>query len=170
MSSALPLFPQSASTVAQDVDNLFFFILAVSVFFAVLVSVLILFFTFKYRGKKPGDAGADIHGSLTLELLWTGIPFLIAMAIFVWGAQLFFLLEDLLLGDLAEVRDGNLFAIDPRGESRRAGEGVRIDQGDRQGDAFNNVLGSQAHHPIRLECCVIGNGCHGVRRYVNPAQ
>ena len=73
-----------------DVDALFFFILAVSVFFAVLVSVLILVFTFKFRGKNPGDAGADIHGSLTLELLWTGIPFVIAMVMFAWGAQLYF--------------------------------------------------------------------------------
>ncbi len=90
MSSALPFFPQSASAIAPDVDALFFFILAVSVFFAVLVSVLILVFTFKFRGKNPGDAGADIHGSLTLELLWTGIPFVIAMVMFAWGAQLYF--------------------------------------------------------------------------------
>jgi len=93
MSSTLPLFPPSASTVAQDVDLLFFFILAVSAFFAVLVSVLILYFTFKYRAKTPGAAGADIHGSLTLELIWTGIPFILAMVMFVWGAQLFFTLS-----------------------------------------------------------------------------
>jgi len=91
MSSTLPLFPPSASTVAGDVDALFFFILAVSAFFAVLVSVLILYFTFKFKGKH-GEAGADIHGSLTLELIWTGIPFVLAMVMFVWGAQLFFTL------------------------------------------------------------------------------
>ena len=92
MPSTLPLFPSSASTVAGDVDTLFFFILGVSAFFAVLVSVLMLYFTFKYRSKKPGAAGADIHGSLTLELIWTGIPFIIAMVMFVWGAQVFFTL------------------------------------------------------------------------------
>jgi len=92
MSSTLPLFPPSASTVAGEVDTLYFFILGVSVFFAVLVSVLILVFTFKYHRKNPGDVGADIHGSLSLELLWTGIPFILAMVMFVWGAQLFFTL------------------------------------------------------------------------------
>ena len=92
MSSTLPLFPPSASTVAGEVDTLYFFILGVSVFFAVLVSVLILAFTFKYHQKNPGDVGADIHGSLSLELLWTGIPFILAMVMFVWGAQLFFTL------------------------------------------------------------------------------
>jgi cytochrome c oxidase subunit 2 len=90
MSSSLPLFPPSASTVAQDVDLLFAFILGVSAFFAVLVTVLILVFTFKYRAKTPSAHGADIHGSLTLELIWTGIPFLLAMVMFGWGAQLFF--------------------------------------------------------------------------------
>ena len=90
MSSSLPLFPLSASTVSGEVDTLFFFILGVSAFFAILVSALMLYFTFKYRSKKAGDAGADIHGSLTLELIWTGIPFILAMVMFVWGAQLFF--------------------------------------------------------------------------------
>ena len=33
----LPLFPEAASTLAEDVDGLFFFILAVSVFFTLLV-------------------------------------------------------------------------------------------------------------------------------------
>ena len=92
MSSTLPLFPPSASTVASEVDALYLFILAVSAFFAVLVSVLVVGFAIKYRRKNPSDVGADIHGSLTLELGWTGIPFLLAMVMFVWGAQVFFTL------------------------------------------------------------------------------
>lgn len=92
MSSNLPFFPPSASTVASDVDALYFFILGVSAFFAVVVSVLVVGFAIKYRRNKPTDIGADIHGSLTLELIWTGIPFLLAMAMFVWGAQVFFTL------------------------------------------------------------------------------
>lgn len=92
MSSTLPFFPPSASTVASDVDALYFFILAVSVFFAVLVSVLVVGFAIKYRRKNPSDIGADIHGSLTLELIWTFIPFVLAMVMFVWGAQVFFTL------------------------------------------------------------------------------
>ncbi|TAK18352.1 MAG: cytochrome c oxidase subunit II [Acidobacteria bacterium] len=93
MSSTLPFFPPSASTVASDVDYLYFFILGVSAFFAVLVSVLVLVFAIKYRRNKPEDIGADIHGSLSLELLWTGIPFILAMVMFVWGAQVFFTLS-----------------------------------------------------------------------------
>jgi len=93
MSSTLPFFPQSASTVAADVDLLYFFILAVSAFFAVAVSIAVLAFAIKYRRKNRNDIGADIHGSLTLELIWTGIPFVLAMIMFVWGAQVFFTLS-----------------------------------------------------------------------------
>ncbi len=93
MSSTLPLFPPSASTVASDVDYLYFFILAVSVFFAVGVSVAVVGFAIKYRRKYPAEIGADIHGSLTLELIWTFIPFVLAMVMFVWGAQVFFTLS-----------------------------------------------------------------------------
>jgi cytochrome c oxidase subunit 2 len=92
MSSGLPFFPPSASTVASDVDALYFFILAVSAFFAVAVSIAVVAFAVKYRRNKPDDIGADIHGSLTLELIWTGVPFLLSMVMFVWGAQVFFTL------------------------------------------------------------------------------
>jgi cytochrome c oxidase subunit 2 len=34
--------------------------------------------------------GADIHGSLTLELAWTFIPFVLSMVMFGWGAKVFF--------------------------------------------------------------------------------
>ena len=37
--------------------------------------------------------GADIHGSLVLELTWTIIPFILSMVMFVWGADLFFRLS-----------------------------------------------------------------------------
>ena len=93
MSSTLPFFPPSASTVASDVDALYFFILAVSAFFAVGVSIAVVGFAIKFRRKNPADIGAGIHGSLTLELIWTGIPFVLAMVMFVWGAQVFFTLS-----------------------------------------------------------------------------
>jgi cytochrome c oxidase subunit 2 len=34
--------------------------------------------------------GADIHGSLSLELTWTFIPLVLSMVMFGWGASLFF--------------------------------------------------------------------------------
>ena len=90
MSTPFSLFPPSASTVAVEMDMLYLFITAVCAFFTVLVAALVVFFTLKYRRKNPDDVGADIHGSLSLELAWTFIPFVLSMVMFGWGASLFF--------------------------------------------------------------------------------
>ena len=85
-----PLFPPTASTVAVEMDLLYLFITAVCAFFAILVVAVIAFFTIKYRRRTPDAVGADIHGSLMLELTWTFIPFVLSMVMFGWGASLFF--------------------------------------------------------------------------------
>jgi cytochrome c oxidase subunit 2 len=90
MQIPFPLFPPSASTVSTEMDLLYLFIAAVCAFFAVLVTVLVVAFTLKYRRRTPDEVGVDIHGSLSLELLWTFIPFVLSMVMFAWGAALFF--------------------------------------------------------------------------------
>ena len=92
MAPTIPLFPEQASTVAARVDNLYFFMIAVSGFFAVVVTVMVVFFAIKYRRRHDDEVGEPIHGSLALELLWTGIPFVIAMVMFVWGSSVYFAL------------------------------------------------------------------------------
>ncbi len=86
----LPFFPEQASEQAAQVDALYFFLVAVSAFFALLIAVLILVFAFKYHRKHADEVGEAIHGSIPLELLWTFIPLGITMVMFVWGAQVFF--------------------------------------------------------------------------------
>ena len=93
MSFNLPLLPPSASSVAAEMDLLYLFITAVSAFFVVLVAALVVIFAIKYRRRHPDEVGADIHGSLALELTWTFIPFVLSMVMFVWGADLFFRLS-----------------------------------------------------------------------------
>jgi cytochrome c oxidase subunit 2 len=93
MSFNIPLLPPSASSVAAEMDLLYLFITAVSAFFVVLVAALVVIFAIKYRRRHPDEVGADIHGSLALELTCTFIPFVLAMVMFVWGADLFFRLS-----------------------------------------------------------------------------
>jgi cytochrome c oxidase subunit 2 len=90
MWSGTPLFPQQASTMAARVDNLYFFLLAVSVFFSLLIAGLIVFYAIRYRRRTPNAVGTNIHGGLWLEVTWSVIPLLISMVIFVWGASVFF--------------------------------------------------------------------------------
>jgi cytochrome c oxidase subunit 2 len=90
MFSGIPLFPEQASTIAPRVDNLYFFIVAVTAFFAVLVSVVVVVFAVKYRTDDPLAVGSRIHGSIPLELGWSIIPFIIAVVIFAWASDVFF--------------------------------------------------------------------------------
>ena len=85
-----PLYPEQASTLAQPVDLLYIFLVAVSAFFALLISVMIVVFTSKYRKSRPGAVSAHIEGSTLLEVVWTGIPLGLTMVMFGWGAVLFF--------------------------------------------------------------------------------
>ena len=90
MWTGTPLFPESASTIATRVDLLYFFLLAVSIFFSLLIAGSIVFFAVKYQRRRRDAIGEQIHGSMILEIAWTGIPFLITMVIFVWGASVYF--------------------------------------------------------------------------------
>lgn len=89
----LPLFPPAASTVAGQVDSLYFFLIALTLFFSLSIAGTLIVFAVKYRRKHAGDVGPIIHGSLPLELVWTIIPFLIAMVIFFWSAHIFFTIQ-----------------------------------------------------------------------------
>jgi cytochrome c oxidase subunit II len=84
-----PLFPDQASTMAGQVDGLYFFIIAITAFFAVLVSVLAFYFAFRYR-KERNPVASPVHGSLILELSWTIVPLLLSIVIFVWGAWVYY--------------------------------------------------------------------------------
>jgi cytochrome c oxidase subunit 2 len=90
MSKYFPFFPQQASVQAGQVDAIFFFMVAVTAFFSLLIAGLIIFFAIKFRRRHDEEIGVAIHGSLVLELMWTIIPFFIAMGMFGWGAKVFF--------------------------------------------------------------------------------
>jgi cytochrome c oxidase subunit II len=86
----LPFFPQQASAQAGQVDAIYFFMVAVTAFFSLLIGTLVVVFAVKFRRRHADEIGIAIHGSLALELLWTIIPLGIAMVMFAWGAKVFF--------------------------------------------------------------------------------
>jgi cytochrome c oxidase subunit 2 len=86
----IPIFPEQASAFAKDVDALYFFILATCAFFAIGVSVAVVWLGLKYHRTHEGQIGARIEGNLPLELLWSVIPTIIAMFMFGWGASVYY--------------------------------------------------------------------------------
>jgi cytochrome c oxidase subunit 2 len=78
--------PEGRSTFAGEVDSLFYFIFWLCVFFFALILGMAVWFLLKYR--RTGDEPVVLpskHHDTTLELVWSGIPLLISLAIFVLG-------------------------------------------------------------------------------------
>ena len=83
------LFPREASTIAPYMDELYFFLLAMTVVGIILVGVIVFTFSIRYR-KSVHPVATQIEGSTLLEATWTIIPLAIFLVTFVWGALLYF--------------------------------------------------------------------------------
>src|SRR5262245_39642172 len=90
MFSGFSLFPEQASSLASEVDNLYLGVITITAFFAIIVVVCVTYFAIKYRDHTGDKVGAPITGSVPLELGWSLIPFVIAIGIFVWSSVVFF--------------------------------------------------------------------------------
>ena len=73
-----------ASNFASQVDKVFLWILAISVFFLVLITFLMIYFVIKYRRGKQ-TIPQNIHGNTLLEITWTVIPTILVLGMFYFG-------------------------------------------------------------------------------------
>jgi cytochrome c oxidase subunit 2 len=91
MLGEIALYPPRASTTADYVDTLLYFLLAICGAVGLLVAFLLIFFSVRYR-RRPGQVGPPppVEDSLPLEWFWTLTPLGIFMVIFVWGATIYF--------------------------------------------------------------------------------
>jgi cytochrome c oxidase subunit 2 len=83
------LFPREASTIAPYMDELYVFLLAMTVVGIILVGAIVFTFSIRYR-KSVHPVATQIEGSTLLEATWTIIPLAIFLVTFVWGALLYF--------------------------------------------------------------------------------
>jgi cytochrome c oxidase subunit II len=88
----IPLFPERASTIATEVDALYFFLVGLSAVMSVLIATLVVGFAIRFHRRHADEVGAQVHGGLVLELAWTFVPFLITLVIFFWGAKVYFVM------------------------------------------------------------------------------
>ena len=84
-----PLWPDRASTAAGNVDALFIFLIIVSGLMTALIFTAVVYFAARYR-RRRGVLAEQIEGSTPLELTWSIIPLFVFMAIFAWGAVVYF--------------------------------------------------------------------------------
>lgn len=86
----VPFFPEQASTFAWQVDALYAYLIVVSVAFTIPIVAAIFFFAIKYREKEKYATPEEMHGSIVLETVWSIIPFVISMTIFLGGAIVYY--------------------------------------------------------------------------------
>jgi len=84
-----PLHPPTASTIARSVDNLYFALTGITLFFTFLIFGLIFYFMIKYRRRSEDEIPQDVKTSIPLEIVWTLIPTLICGFLFVWASRLY---------------------------------------------------------------------------------
>ena len=90
MKETFPLFPQQASSMAPRVDALYFYLVAVTIVFSLMIGIAILYFAIKYRRRSESELPHGIEGSLKLEIAWSVIPLLFTLSFFAWGTSIFF--------------------------------------------------------------------------------
>jgi len=84
-----PLWPARASTGAGHVDALYVFLVLLASFMSLAIFTMVVIFALKYR-RRRGHEAEQIEGSIALEVTWSVVPLAVFMAIFVWGAVIYF--------------------------------------------------------------------------------
>ena len=77
--------PQSASTFAPGVDLILWLVTIISVLSCVLIGFLLVYFCVKYKRKSNNDQTPAITHDSFLETLWTVIPTILCIVIFLYG-------------------------------------------------------------------------------------
>lgn len=84
------LFPDQASTVAPQVDHLYYFLCITAAFFTLLIFLLVVFMGLRYRRRTPNERPANpITHNTPIEIVWTAIPLVLVTIMFIWSARLF---------------------------------------------------------------------------------
>ncbi len=81
--------PEAASTFAEDVDGLFYFILAVSVVLFVAVIGAMCWFTYRYRRQSDADRPVPFKESKWVEASWIVVPTVLVAIVFTWGFRVY---------------------------------------------------------------------------------
>jgi cytochrome c oxidase subunit II len=81
----ISLFPDSASTMAGEVDRLTLTLTLFSLVFAIPVAAQIVYFAIKYRRGSKVDRTGALPTSLRLETAWIVVPLFLALGIFTWS-------------------------------------------------------------------------------------
>ncbi|MCH7515769.1 MAG: cytochrome c oxidase subunit II [Bacteroidetes bacterium] len=73
-----------ASNFVESVNGVFLFSIIMSVFFLVLITVMMIYFVIRYSRKRNPRA-VNVHSNMMLEVTWTIIPTILVLILFWYG-------------------------------------------------------------------------------------
>jgi cytochrome c oxidase subunit II len=90
MNTNFRLWPASASSVAGQFDLLFVVLLILCTAVSVGIAIFLIYSAIRYHRKSENELGSQTRYNISIEAAWTVIPFILFMAFYVWGAELYF--------------------------------------------------------------------------------
>ncbi len=81
--------PDAMSTLAGEVDALFWFVFWTSTIIFAMVIVAKLYFIFRYKRTDDKYVPSPVHESQALEAAWIVLPTILTLIVFTWGFDLF---------------------------------------------------------------------------------
>jgi len=94
INSSFRMLPDQASSISARYTNLFLFMCLVSGFITLAIATCIVYFCVKYRRRSPDQVGGRLPRGTWVEITWIVIPTIIAMGMYIWGAELFMVMND----------------------------------------------------------------------------
>ncbi len=85
-----PFLPPQASSASGGIDGVFWMITAVCFAFALGVSIFLITFTVRYRQGTRVNRVLPHHEGIALEMIWTVIPLVIAVGMFLVSTVVYF--------------------------------------------------------------------------------
>ena len=92
LAQAQVALPEAVSEQGDSIRALYFLVFGIGVAVFIIVEAMILWVVFRYKRKSDDELPTQIGHNATAEILWTGIPTVIVIALFIIS---FFVLQDI---------------------------------------------------------------------------
>lgn len=93
MRTQLRFFPDSASSVAGEVNLFFILMVVLCTTVAVAIAAFVIYSAIRYRRRDEKEMGDQTRNNIPVEVAWIVTPFVFFMGMFAWGAKLYFDIE-----------------------------------------------------------------------------
>ncbi len=92
LAGAQVALPEAVTEQGDSIRTLYFVVFAIGVVVFVIVEAMILWVVFRYKRKSDDELPTQVAHNTTAEVLWTGIPTVIVVVLFIVS---FFVLQDI---------------------------------------------------------------------------